>query len=85
VILPWHSWHPPKAEKPTSGRTTFQGADHRQDIETQAVLLNCRTYEDVRDVQIQFFKTAMDQYSAEATKLMKISTEMLAPVQKQVG
>ncbi|MFQ8433596.1 SdrD B-like domain-containing protein [Amaricoccus sp. W119] len=23
-----HSWHPPKAQKPTSGRTTFQGADH---------------------------------------------------------
>jgi hypothetical protein len=48
-------------------------------------LLSCRTYEGVRDLQIRFFKTAMGQYAAEATKLMNISTEILAPAPKQVG
>jgi hypothetical protein len=80
-----------------SGAAFFNGLTHlqsevvdfvaeriRQDVETQAQLLSCRTYEDVRDVQSRFFKTAMEQYAAEATKLMKISTEMLA-VCKPVG
>jgi hypothetical protein len=57
----------------------------RQDVEMQAELLSCRTYEEVRDLQIRFFKTAMDQYAAEATKLMNISSEMLARAPQQVG
>ena len=50
----------------------------RQDMETQQALLRCKTLDEVRDVQSGFFKTAMDQYAAEATKLMKLGTEIVA-------
>ena len=49
----------------------------RQDVETQAEMLRCRTLDDVRDLQTRFFKTALDQYAGEASKLMKIGTDMM--------
>ena len=49
----------------------------RQDVETQAEMLRCRTLDDVRDLQTRFFKTALDQYAGEATRLMKIGTDMM--------
>ena len=48
----------------------------RQDLETQQELLRCRTLDEVREVQSRFFHTTLDQYSAEATKLMQLSTEV---------
>ena len=48
----------------------------RQDLETQQELLSCRTLEEVGEVQSRFFRTTLDQYSAEATKLMQLSTEV---------
>ena len=48
----------------------------RQDLETQQDFLRCRTLDDVREVQSRFFRTTLDQYSAEATKLMQLSTEV---------
>ena len=53
----------------------------RQDMETQGELLRCRTFDDIRAAQTRFFRTAMDQYAAEATKLMKIGAGMIVPVQ----
>ena len=49
----------------------------RQDVETQAAMLRCRTLDDVRDLQTRFFKTALDQYAGEASRLMKIGTDMM--------
>ena len=49
----------------------------RQDVETQAEMLRCRTLDDVRDLQTRFFKTALDQYAGEASRLMKIGTDMM--------
>jgi hypothetical protein len=40
-------------------------------------MLRCRTLDDVRDLQTRFFKTAMDQYSGEASRLMKIGSGMI--------
>ena len=48
----------------------------RQDLETQQELLRCRTLDELREVQSRFFRTTLDQYSAEATKLMQLSTEV---------
>jgi hypothetical protein len=48
----------------------------RQDLETQQELLRCRTLEDLREVQSRFFRITLEQYSAEATKLMQLSTEV---------
>ena len=49
----------------------------RQDVETQAEMLRCRTLDDVRDLQTRCFKTALDQYAGEASRLMKIGTDMM--------
>jgi hypothetical protein len=48
----------------------------RQDLETQQELLRCRTLNEVREVQSRFFRTTLDQYSTEATKLMQLSAEV---------
>jgi len=50
----------------------------RQDMETQQEFLRCKSIDDVRELQTRFFKTAMDQYSAEATRLIRISGEVMA-------
>ena len=49
----------------------------RQDVETQAEMLRCRTLDDVRDLQTRFFRTAVDQYAAEVNRLMKINTDTM--------
>ena len=56
----------------------FLSERFRQDVQTQSDLLRCRTFDDVREVQTRFFRTAMDQYAAEATKLMRISAGVMA-------
>jgi hypothetical protein len=50
----------------------------RQDLETQRELLRCRTLDDLREVQSRLFRTTLDQYSAEVTKLMHLSTEVFS-------
>ena len=50
----------------------------RQDIETQTELLGCRSLEDVREVQSRFFRRAMEQYTAEAGRLMKLGGDVVA-------
>ena len=50
----------------------------RQDMETQQEFLRCRSLDDVRKVQTHFFQTAFEQYSAEATKLMKLGGDVAA-------
>jgi hypothetical protein len=49
----------------------------RQEVETQAEMFRCRTLDDVRDLQARFFRTAVDQYGAEVSRLMKIGTDTM--------
>ena len=49
----------------------------RQDVETQAEMLRCRTLDDVRELQSRFFKTAVDQYVGEMSRLMEIGTDTM--------
>jgi hypothetical protein len=58
--------------------TEFVSERIRQDMEAQQELLRCRTFGDFQQVQSRFMKAAVDQYAAEATKLMKLSGEMMA-------
>lgn len=44
----------------------------QQDVAAQRAMLNCRSLEDVRKVQIDFFGKALADYKAEATHMMKI-------------
>ena len=47
----------------------------RQDLETQQAFLRCRNLDDIRGVQVQYLRTALDQYGVEAAKLVRISGE----------
>jgi hypothetical protein len=49
----------------------------RHDMETQQALLRCRSFDEVRDVQATFLQTAMDQYSEEANRLMRLGSEVV--------
>jgi hypothetical protein len=49
----------------------------RHDMLIQQELLRCRNFDEVRSIQARFFQTAMDQYSAEATKLMRMGQEIM--------
>jgi hypothetical protein len=50
----------------------------RQDLDAQQAFLRCRNLDEVRDVQVQFFRTALDQYGGEAAKLMRLGGEAAA-------
>jgi hypothetical protein len=49
----------------------------RQDMEAQSAMLRCRSFDDLRAVQTQFLRTAMDQYADEANRLMRLGAEMM--------
>jgi hypothetical protein len=57
----------------------------REDMETQQDLLRCRNLDDVRAVQTRFFRNAMDQYSAETTRLMKLGSALMAQATDRDG
>jgi hypothetical protein len=44
----------------------------------QSELLGCRTLEEVRAAQSRFFRTAIDQYAAEASQMMRLGTEAVS-------
>jgi hypothetical protein len=50
----------------------------RQDIEVQSQLMACRTLDDLREVQTRFFRSAVDQYSAEASRMMRLGTDVVS-------
>ena len=43
-----------------------------EDVATQQALLACRTPADVLEVQAGFYRTALEQYAAEAGRLMTL-------------
>jgi hypothetical protein len=55
----------------------FMSERIRQDMEAQAELLGCRSLDEMRAVQMRFFRGAVDQYSAEAARMMKLGTEIM--------
>ena len=50
----------------------------RQDPDTQQAFLRCRSLDEVRDVQFNFLRTALDQYGGEAAKLVRLGGEVAA-------
>nr|WP_309503471.1 phasin family protein [uncultured Roseovarius sp.] len=55
----------------------------QQDMETQRAFLQCRTPQDVMRLHTEFYKTAMAQYTAEATRMVKAMSEATAETTKQ--
>jgi uncharacterized phage infection (PIP) family protein YhgE len=56
---------------------SFMSTRLRHDMSVQQELLQCRSFDEVRAIQTRFLQTAIDQYSAEATKLMQMSQDMM--------
>jgi hypothetical protein len=50
----------------------------RQDMAARQALLGCRTFQDLRDVQSRFLRTAVDQYAEETARLMRLGGDVLA-------
>jgi hypothetical protein len=44
----------------------------QQDIKTQQAMLACKSLEEIRKVQAEFFKSAQDQYAAEAQRMLEM-------------
>ncbi|MHC0052610.1 phasin family protein [Actibacterium sp. D379-3] len=53
----------------------FVGNRLKEDMKLQQELMNCRDMNKIGEIQAQFMKTAMAQYSAESGKIMQISTD----------
>jgi hypothetical protein len=47
------------------------------DLETQQKMLRCRNFDELQEVQTRFFRTAVDDYSAETRRLMKLGSEVV--------
>ncbi|WP_171054526.1 phasin family protein [Roseovarius arcticus] len=55
----------------------FMSSRMEADVEIQEEMLSCKRLEDVQKVQAKFFSNALEDYNAEAARMMKImSTAM---------
>jgi hypothetical protein len=50
----------------------------RQDLDTQQAYLRCRSLDELREINIRFVRTALDQYGGEASRLFKLGSEVAA-------
>lgn len=50
----------------------------RADIETQQQLLRCKSFDEIRSIQSEFLKTAVEQYSDNAQRLFKLGQEIVS-------
>ena len=57
----------------------------QEDLETQKALLACRTPADVVQVQTEFFRKAMEQYTAETQRMFEIMTGAIEEAVKEAG
>lgn len=55
--------------------TEFVAERIRHDLDAQQALLRCRSFEDFRVIQRDYVRTAFDQYSAGAARIVRLSTE----------
>jgi hypothetical protein len=55
--------------------TRFVSERLQNDLETQRAMLRCQSPTDLVQVQSDFFRKAMEQYSSEAQRLFQIMTE----------
>lgn len=54
----------------------FMATRFREELEAQQALLRCRSFDEVREVQVKFVRTAIDQYGDEAAKLVRLGGEV---------
>lgn len=56
----------------------FVSSRMQEDIETQRAMLACKSPEDIRKVQADFYTKALEDYHAEASRMMEIIKETTA-------
>jgi hypothetical protein len=64
--------------------TRFVSERLQNDLETQRAMLRCQSPADLMQVQSEFFRKAMEQYSSEAQRLYEIMTEATGDTTKDV-
>jgi hypothetical protein len=47
------------------------------DLEAQQEMLRCRNFDDLQEVQTRFFRTAVEHYSDETKRLMRLGSEVV--------
>jgi hypothetical protein len=47
------------------------------DLEAQQEMLGCRNFDELQEVQTRFFRTAVDHYTAETKRLMRLGSEVV--------
>jgi hypothetical protein len=50
----------------------------RQDLDTQQAYLRCRSLDELREINVRFLRTALDQYGDEASRLFRIGSDVAA-------
>ena len=60
----------------------FIAARIKEDVKTQQAILHCKNADEMRTIQSEFVQTAIDQYTAETGKLVKIGNEMFSAAVK---
>ena len=50
----------------------------KEDVKTQHEILHCSNVADLQHIQAEFIQKAMDQYQAETSKLVEMSTKAFA-------
>ncbi len=56
----------------------FVSSRMEKDIQTQKALLGCKRLEDLQKVQAEFYSKALEDYNAEATRMMELMTAATA-------
>jgi len=50
----------------------------KEDVKTQHRMLHCKDVSELQSIQAEFVQTAIDQYTAETGKLVKMSQDMFS-------
>lgn len=53
----------------------------KEDVKTQHRILHCRNVAELQHIQAEFVQTAIDQYTAETGKLVKMGHDLYTPPQ----
>ncbi len=63
--------------------TTFVAQRISEDVRTQHAILHCKTLPELQHIQAEFMQRALDDYSAETGKLVKMSNEIIERIRSQ--
>jgi hypothetical protein len=63
-------------ERAHRGIAEFLSQKIRDDLDTHRALLRCRSFGEMRDLQVRYLCTAVGQFGDEAVRLMQIGTDI---------